>query len=202
MKRWGEWETDQCPCCKEVERTNHIVICLDPNKHEVWDEAMDGLAEWFVSTKMDLDIMSCICDTLRVRDVEMKFATFAPHTIAEVVVEQDEISWISFTEGRILAQWKNAQEVYYISIGSKQSPRWWAQGLIQQLLSMVNKMWIAQNTVVHDCDKNGRLMKEKKETEVAKEMQFDLEYEDLRPQDWYLMEMGQDAVLHKTANEQ
>jgi len=35
MKLWGEWETDQCPCCKEVERMNHIMICPDPNRQEV-----------------------------------------------------------------------------------------------------------------------------------------------------------------------
>jgi len=46
------------------------------------------------------------------------------------------------------------------------------------------------------------LTKEKKETEEAIQVQFDLEFEDLRPQDWHLMEMGQDAVLHKSANEQ
>jgi len=202
MKLRGEWETDQCPCCEEVERTNHIVICPDPIQEKVWDEAVDGLAEWFVSTKIDPDIVSCICDTLRVQEVKVKFATFAPNTIAELAGEQDEIGWLSFTEGRILARWKEAQEVYYTSIGSNRSPRRWAHGLVQQLLSMVHKMWIARNAVVHERDDNGRLIKEKKETEKAIETQFDLEYEDLRAQDWHLIEMGQEAVLCKTANEQ
>jgi len=51
-------------------------------------------------------------------------------------------------------------------------------------------------------DENGRLIKEKEATEDAIEAQFDVEYEDLRPQDWRLLEMGQEAVLNKTANEQ
>jgi len=67
---------------------------------------------------------------------------------------------------------------------------------------MVHKMWIARNAVVHERDENGRLIKEKKETEEAIETEFELEYENLRQQDWHLMEMGQDAVLCKTANEQ
>jgi len=56
--------------------------------------------------------------------------------------------------------------------------------------------------VVHERDDNSRLTREKKETEEAIQDQFELEYEDLRPQDWHLMEMGQETVLHKTANEQ
>jgi len=45
MKLRGEWDTDQCPCCDEVERANHIVVCPDPNRQEVWSEAVDGLAD-------------------------------------------------------------------------------------------------------------------------------------------------------------
>jgi len=60
---------------------------------------------------------------------------------------------------------------------------------------MVHKMWIARNAVVHERDENGRLIKEKKETEEAIETEFKLEYENLWQQDWHLMEMGQDAVL-------
>ena len=54
---------------------------------------------------------------------------------------------------------------------------------MQQLLSMVHKMWIARNKVVHARDENGRLVKEKTKTEQAIVAQFELEYEDLHPQD-------------------
>jgi len=77
-----------------------------------------GLAEWFISTKMDLDTARCICDMLRVRKRETKFANFAAHLIVTVAVEQDNIGWLDFTEGRISAQWKEAQGVYYMFIGS------------------------------------------------------------------------------------
>jgi len=99
-------------------------------------------------------------------------------------------------------QWKEAQEVYYILMGSNCTARRCAQGLIQQLLSMVHKMWIAWNVVVNEWDDNGCFIKEKKEMEEAIQDQFKLEYEDLWPQDWCLMEMGQETVLCRTANEQ
>jgi len=178
------------------------VVCLDPNRQEVWSDAVDGLADWFASSKTDPAIAKCICDVLRVRATEAKFRDFAASSIATAALEQDEIGWLDFTEGRISAQWKEAQGVYYASIGSTRSPRRWAQGLIQNLLSMVHKMWIARNVAVHERDENGRLIKEKKETEEAIQVQFNLEFEDLRPQDWHLMEMGQDAVLNKSAKEQ
>ena len=67
---------------------------------------------------------------------------------------------------------------------------------------MVHKMWITRNKVVHARDENGRLLKEKTETEQVIAAQFELEYEDLRPQDRHLIEMGQEAVLQKMAMEQ
>jgi len=109
---------------------------------------MVWLAEWFISTKMDPDIAQCICDMLRVRERETKFANFLAHLIATVVVKQDNIGWLDLLR-EISAQWKEAQEVYYMFIGSNRSLWRWAQGLIQQLLSMVRKMWITWNAVVH-----------------------------------------------------
>ena len=67
---------------------------------------------------------------------------------------------------------------------------------------MVHKMWIARNDVVHARDENGRLLRERTETEQAIDAQFELEFEDLRPQDRHLIEMGKEAVLRKSATEQ
>jgi len=56
---------------------------------------------------------------------------------------------------------------------------------------------------VHERDENGRLIKEKEATEEAICAQFEMQYEDLRPQDWHFMERGQETVLKKImANEQ
>jgi len=101
-------------------------------------EAVNGLADWFVLTKTDPDIARCICNTLRRREAKSKFSDHAEFLFVSVAAEQDMIGWLSFTEGRLSAQWKEAQKVYYVSIGSNQSSRRWAQGLIQQLLSMVH----------------------------------------------------------------
>jgi len=70
-------ETNQCLCCDEVEQATHIVICLDPNRQEVWMEAVDGLADWFVLTKMEPELSQCICNRLRQWEVEAKFGDHA-----------------------------------------------------------------------------------------------------------------------------
>jgi len=108
-----------------------------------WTASQIGLSH---RSKTDPAIAKCICDTLRVCAMETKFRDFAACSIATAALEQDEIGWLDFTEGRISAQWKEAQGVYYASIGSSRLPWRWAQGLIQNLLSMVHKMWIAKNT--------------------------------------------------------
>ena len=35
MKLHGKWDNDKCPCCEEVERAPHVVVCPDPDQGEV-----------------------------------------------------------------------------------------------------------------------------------------------------------------------
>jgi len=51
-------------------------------------------------------------------------------------------------------------------------------------------------------DENRRLIKEKEATEEVFRAPFEVEYKDLRSQDWHLMEMGHETVLNKMASEQ
>ena len=99
MKLRGEWDSDQCPCCEEVEHPPHMVVCEDSDQVEVWEEAVTNLAEWFVATKTDPAIMECVCDALTPRSTTMKFADFASDSIIDVVEEQDEMGWMNFVEG-------------------------------------------------------------------------------------------------------
>ena len=116
--------------------------------------------------------------------------------------EQDSMGWMNLVEGRLSREWSIAQYRHYLEVGSSRSVENWASGLGVQLLALVHKMWIARNLVVHARDENGRLLREKESTEEAIEEQFELEFEDLRPQDWHLIEVGRAAVLGKNANEQ
>jgi len=90
-------------------------------------EVVDGLADWFILTKTDPDIAHCICNTLRHREAKSKFRDHADFPIVAVAAEQDMIGWLSFTEGRLSAQWKEAQEVYYVYVCSNRSSRRWME---------------------------------------------------------------------------
>ena len=69
-------------------------------------------------------------------------------------LDQDAIGWMNFIKGRISLEWL-AQSHFYASIGSSCTSRWWAEELVQNLLAMVHKMWIAHNDVAHAIDEKG-----------------------------------------------
>jgi len=202
MKLQGEWESDQCPCCKEVERAPHVVLCPDQNRDNIWEEAVNGLMEWFDTVDTDARIGQCICDALRLQSEDARFTFFADVGIRDVAEEQDGIGWMNFVEGRMSKRWTELQRIYYMATNSRRTAKTWTNGLIQQLYSMVHKMWIARNQVVHERDENGRLIKEQNETEAAIEAQFELEYDNLRPQDWHYIDIGLERVMEKLATEQ
>ncbi len=40
MKRWKQWDTDQCLRCGEREDAAHVWICRDPRAREVWSKSL------------------------------------------------------------------------------------------------------------------------------------------------------------------
>lgn len=205
MKLRGEWEDDKCPCCDEVERTKHVVVCPDPRRHDVWMDALESLEAWFGETKTDPAISRCILETLIPRTpTHFNNSHVDPSDLflRAAAEDQDEIGWMNFVEGRISCKWREAQADYYLSISCNRSARRWAEGLVQQLLSCVHKLWIARNAVVHERDADGRYIKEKIETENAIDAEFDKEYENLRPQDFHLIDCGREKVLQQSSIEQ
>ena len=203
MKIRGEWEEDKCPSCDETERAQHVVVCPCPQRQDEWREVLVSLEAWFDVTKTDPEISKCILRSLAPRE-PTSFTTHAGHSLLLQMAadEQDSIGWMNFVEGRLSQKWKNAQAAYYLSIDTNRSARLWAEGLVQQLLSGVHKMWIARNAVVHERDEEGRYVKEKIATENAIDAEFEKEYEDLRPQDFHLIDCGKEAVMNKTATDQ
>ena len=94
-------------------------------------------------------------------------------------LDQDAIGWMNFIEGRISLEWRTAQSQFYASIGSSCTSRQWAKELVQNLLAMVHKMWIARNDVAHAIDEKGCKIKDGLDMDADIDEQFVLGYEDL-----------------------
>ena len=202
MKLWGLAASNTCPSCECMERAQHVPVCPHPDHDMVWQEAINGLAVWFDLSHTNPEIRDCICLTLRLRSIDACFAPFASPTIMAAALDQDAIGWMNFIEGRISLEWHTAQPHFYASISSSRTSRWWAKELVQNLLAMVHKMWIARNDVAHAIDEKGCKIKDGLTMDADIDEQFMLGYEDLVHPNFHLIDIGQPAIDRRSAGEQ
>ena len=83
-----------------------------------------------------------------------------------------------------------AQSHFYASIGSSCTSRQWAKELVQNLLTMVHKMWIAHNNVAHAINEKGCKIKDGLAMDTDIDEQFMLGYKDLMRRDFHLIDIG------------
>ena len=105
-------------------------------------------------------------------------------------LDQDAIGWMNFIEGRISLEWRTAQSHFYASIGSSRTSHRWAKELVQNLLAMVHKMWIARNDVAHAINEKEHKIKDGLAMDADIDEQFVLGYEDLMCRDFHLIDIG------------
>ena len=117
-------------------------------------------------------------------------------------LDQDAIGWMNFIEGRISLEWRTAQSHFYASIGLSRTSHWWAEELVQNLLAMVHKMWIARNDVAHAINEKGHKIKDGLTMDTDIDEQFVLGYKDLMHCDFHLIDIGQPAIDWRSAGEQ
>ncbi len=43
MKRWRQWDTDQCPRCGDSEDAQHVWICKAASANDIWSKAIDSI---------------------------------------------------------------------------------------------------------------------------------------------------------------
>ena len=97
---------------------------------------------------------------------------------------------MNFIKGRISLEWCTAQSHFYASIGLSHTSCQWAKELVQNLLAMVHKMWIARNDVAHAIDEKGYKIKDGITMDTDIDEQFMLGYEDLMRRDFHLIDIG------------
>ena len=91
-------------------------------------------------------------------------------------------------------EWRTAQSHFYATSSSSHTSRRWAKELVQNLLAIVHKMWIACNDVAHTIDEKGHKIKEGLAMDTNIDEQFELGYEDLLRHDYHLIDIGRPAV--------
>jgi hypothetical protein len=82
-------------------------------------------------------------------------------------MEQDEIGWQNFVEGKITRSWGMLQIQHYQEQHSKRTVDKWTSGLVTQLLELTHGMWLHRNGVLHAVDAQGLPLQQAAELEAA-----------------------------------
>jgi hypothetical protein len=85
----------------------------------------------------------------------MSFVSHSDQICHAAALEQDEIGWQNFAEGKISKIWGHLQLAYYQELHSTQLVDRWTSGLVSHLLELTHQMWIHQNGVNHAVDEQG-----------------------------------------------
>ena len=153
----GQWDHNTPPVVRHVGMVT------------TWN--MTLVQQWLDEMDTHDGITYCIIKTLEARNPSQLIVAFSTPICHATTVEQDNIGWQNFVEGKLLMRWKLLQEQHYACTGSSRMADQWAKGLITKLLEMVHDVWKYRNSVLHECDEHGLQKQSAAELEAAISME-------------------------------
>jgi len=100
MRQWNLRQEDKRPRCQqEAKNKHHITQCQAQTAQTNWEEAIEQLNHWILSSKMDLGIHQEIIDGLNKWHHNNNTTAMAPQSKA--ATEQDLLRWDLALEGCI-----------------------------------------------------------------------------------------------------
>ena len=196
MRRWGFWDHDRCPCCKEPDETTlHLLTCEHPILTQNFHSRVKLVDIWMQQNDTHPDIRICFRQALETRDPEATFSSFSSPFCHEAALEQDEIGWQNFAEGKISKRWRLLQEEYFQEIDSSRSADRWAEGMVSQLLELTHSQWKVRSEHLHERNHQGLLHDQAVALEQSINEEFARGYENLARRDRHLIQRGRDSVI-------
>jgi len=100
MRRWKLRQEDKCPQChQEAENKHHITQCQAQTAQTTWEQAIEQLDQWLLSSKMDPGNCQEIINGLNKWHNNDNTTTMEPKSAA--AMEQDLLGWDLALEGCI-----------------------------------------------------------------------------------------------------
>jgi Zn-finger nucleic acid-binding protein len=153
MFRRKEWESDQCPRCKQAnETTEHVWQCRQ-DTDKLWTKAMEDLRQWFQHHQTNPEFAKAIIEHLNDWRNNVTRSDIVGLAWAKPALEaQTNMGWKNFFEGFLAVEWQQVQARHFSRIGSKKSTKRWASALIRKLWQVAWDLWEHRNGFVHERD--------------------------------------------------
>jgi hypothetical protein len=179
---------NRCPCCNAWgEDRLHIITCWDQRAKIIRNQYLNGFIQSLHSTGTHPEIITFLKEGLTEffnRPNTRRVMRYAEHWQQE----QTDIGWMNFLSGFISKDMVDKQHHYYRELGCRRTGRRWASSIITHNWTLVYKLWLERNEVLHQKDTinsiSGALL-----LDIEVEREYDAGYHDL-PQSihkWFRM---------------
>lgn len=140
----------KCPRCPHPDETVfHVLSCHGCNATSIWNQQLQSLDTWFVSSNTDPAICRSVISNLNGWFFHSPVSTPGGLYCQSAVDHQTAIGWDHFLLGRISPQWREAQQLWFDSLQSKQSSHLWASKFIRQIWQIAHSLWRHCNKIKH-----------------------------------------------------
>ena len=187
MHRWSFWDSPECPLCGyQEETTRHCVECPSNCSVIAREEGLIQLETRLSNLETHPEIMDCILHTFA--DPEHCFSRHASPWVALAAAEQDTISFLATTEGRLALSWKELQREHYQSQKSRRTAEHWASNTTQAILEWTHNVWLARCTTIKKREQEMDFRNHNNAISKAIDELLKTPKEHLLPEDYYLLE--------------
>jgi hypothetical protein len=152
-RRHCDGQSNKCPCCTiHVETAEHIILCPEEGRVEVFMQLLLFLERWLHEVNTDPELADCIVEYVQGQGQVLmeEIVRGAPERFNAMGQSQDKIGWRQFLEGMISKEITRVQQQHYALSGSRMSLERWSSGLITPLLEITHGQWVYRNFIVHD----------------------------------------------------
>jgi hypothetical protein len=141
-----------CPCCSEEEDIQHIARCTHAGAAANWETSITALSAWLEQHETHPGVTHLLLARLNAwrNHHETGFPIPLIPALQTAYLDQQEIGWFNFLQGRISTYWVTIQSDYYLLLDSQRSSTTWARKLISKSWDITWHMWLHRNHILHE----------------------------------------------------
>jgi len=197
MKRWGEWETDACPRCGQIEDAPHVWTCKGRGTEEIWMKSLAELERLLQKLNTDPNLTHIILTHLKGWWAGTGTYFEAPRDFKALVDTQNTVGWRRFFEGWMVSHWAKLQQNYYDILRSSRTGRRWTIAIILKLWNIAWDLWAHRNGILHEQENRVTQSEIQQLNSRVSQTYSDLHSRALRQYDLHLVCLSRSELLKK-----
>ena len=151
MLRRNHAKDDQCPCCEEIEDTDHLLKCNNDEIRDIYENKMTELQRWLGETTT-IEIargIQAVSKAFRT-ETPLDLSNCTDNMVKAAAKQQFELGQRAFVGGWWSKRWMTLQKLHYQESGKRNKPAIWMARVITRIQGIIRDMWFERNNQLHN----------------------------------------------------